>query len=583
MAAAAYRVRTRRFGAFVIMFCFPGAYVEIDDDHPSFRMLPPISKLKITAAGIWHNVVLCTVVGIALVLMPVLNHICYNFGDGILITQVHDRSFLKAVQPYSHFITGLDNQPVSSQNEWTDALLRTTDPTYRTGWCVAQASTPTVDTFTSVDPFRDCCAFLRQSYHPARPRQSSHSIRDRLSPLLQKQSPQLPIPPPQVPTYKYTTRNKGQAQWQGPKKPNKHSWEQCFHHSYDLPTNYYCARAKTHIVAQVQVGTPGVLPSKCLNNAHCAVGQVCTHIHLPFRQTLFVLSIAPTANPSSRVILSQTGSQRFWSQRSEPSFSTRPSVTRQPLNPRVDVIQGVRQRFSKRHLSSTKDSSSTAVSDERKVRSMASSRIAEKQPVSRHSSVLLHIGINEKNQSNSGFENSTSLVSIDTFSSQDYRNTSVRANYRDSSSASDESREGTTSTRGHSGIDQLIFYVGHPDQLQKAVSTSDYRVRSSVEWILSFGHPDPSSGWQELLRSLPGLFDTSFRYIVAVSSSLAVINAAPLYYVDGAYNVYWLLVMLSSVIKIGHKEKWAERILATGSVLFAVNMGAVVLSYFNLS
>mmetsp|Transcript_19818 Transcript_19818/g.27842 ORF Transcript_19818/g.27842 Transcript_19818/m.27842 type:complete len:85 (+) Transcript_19818:127-381(+) len=51
MAAAAYRVRTRRFGAFVIMFCFPGAYVEIDDDHPSFRMLPPISKLKITAAG----------------------------------------------------------------------------------------------------------------------------------------------------------------------------------------------------------------------------------------------------------------------------------------------------------------------------------------------------------------------------------------------------------------------------------------------------------------------------------------------------------------------------------------------------
>ena len=81
-----------------------------------------------------------------------------------------------------------------------------------------------------------------------------------------------------------------------------------------------------------------------------------------------------------------------------------------------------------------------------------------------------------------------------------------------------------------SNLNAHFLFVGRPPLLFSAVSLSSYRIRPSAEkWI-----PD---AFLSFMIALPDRVSWLLRYIIAVSLSLALLNAAPVHLVDGAASL----------------------------------------------
>eukprot|EP00457_Paulinella_chromatophora_P004479 gb/GEZN01004491.1/.p1 GENE.gb/GEZN01004491.1/~~gb/GEZN01004491.1/.p1 ORF type:complete len:569 (+),score=42.36 gb/GEZN01004491.1/:222-1928(+) len=123
LAASVDRVRTVHMGFSWCLF-FPVAYVSLDHHSASFQMLSAKRKLRIAAAGIWHNLALCAFCLVLSRLLPVILSGLYNYGVGIRIVNIDavQAPGLWALIPAGTRVIAVDNIPIISSQEWLQAL-----------------------------------------------------------------------------------------------------------------------------------------------------------------------------------------------------------------------------------------------------------------------------------------------------------------------------------------------------------------------------------------------------------------------------------------------------------------------------
>lgn len=86
-ALAAAREDVQLFGlGILIVFTIPIAYVQINNEQ--LFSLPLRNQLRITCAGIWHNIILATVAAAILVFSTWLWAPLYNLGTGIYVKTI---------------------------------------------------------------------------------------------------------------------------------------------------------------------------------------------------------------------------------------------------------------------------------------------------------------------------------------------------------------------------------------------------------------------------------------------------------------------------------------------------------------
>ncbi|XP_063242597.1 membrane-bound transcription factor site-2 protease isoform X2 [Bacillus rossius redtenbacheri] len=73
-----------------LVLVFPVAYVQLSGEQ--LRALPPRRQLRVTCAGVWHNVVLALVAALALLLLPLLLYPLYDTGSGVYVRHVQQGS-----------------------------------------------------------------------------------------------------------------------------------------------------------------------------------------------------------------------------------------------------------------------------------------------------------------------------------------------------------------------------------------------------------------------------------------------------------------------------------------------------------
>lgn len=77
---------------------FPGAFVELHSD--GYNALPSRHKLRVTAGGIWHNIVLCIACALMIASLPALQWPLYinniaapsfvPYGGGVVVAAIGD-------------------------------------------------------------------------------------------------------------------------------------------------------------------------------------------------------------------------------------------------------------------------------------------------------------------------------------------------------------------------------------------------------------------------------------------------------------------------------------------------------------
>lgn len=122
IAAASEGVRTEKVAIF-FMVVIPGALVELNSTAMSF--LPPWSALKVYCAGVWHNVVLCLITISALNLLPLLLFPFYSSNSGLVVTSVPQFSPLTGHINTKDVITVVNNYPMNEKNSWHNLLRKT--------------------------------------------------------------------------------------------------------------------------------------------------------------------------------------------------------------------------------------------------------------------------------------------------------------------------------------------------------------------------------------------------------------------------------------------------------------------------
>ncbi len=126
------RIKMRSFGIF-LMFIYPGAYVEFQTENMDF--LPPLKRLAIYCAGVWHNFltfVICALISVYLgfLITPFYKHAV----GGVTVSWVDQSSgFSKTVAP-GFTITQLNDCPISSEASWSSCLVSIMEST-DVGYC----------------------------------------------------------------------------------------------------------------------------------------------------------------------------------------------------------------------------------------------------------------------------------------------------------------------------------------------------------------------------------------------------------------------------------------------------------------
>lgn len=98
-ALAAAREDVQLFGlGILIVFTIPIAYVNINNEQ--LVALPLKNQLRITCAGIWHNIILATVAAAILVFSTWLWAPLYNVGTGVYVKSILPVSTIKIISRY---------------------------------------------------------------------------------------------------------------------------------------------------------------------------------------------------------------------------------------------------------------------------------------------------------------------------------------------------------------------------------------------------------------------------------------------------------------------------------------------------
>lgn len=141
LAAVVEQVRIEACGGF-IMAVYPGAFVELHSDQ--LDQLPPWGRLRVFAAGVWHNVVLASAALLLLNQMPAVLGGWYNYNMGAGILDVAAESSLSDALSVGDVLTGIDAQcTVSGAASWYGCLaeVKGSFDAGLTGVCVAAATT----------------------------------------------------------------------------------------------------------------------------------------------------------------------------------------------------------------------------------------------------------------------------------------------------------------------------------------------------------------------------------------------------------------------------------------------------------
>jgi len=69
-----------------ILFLYPGAFVELHTDQ--LDIITPFRKLRIFAAGVWHNFILALMAYLLSISLPMWLSPFYSTGEGVLVTRV---------------------------------------------------------------------------------------------------------------------------------------------------------------------------------------------------------------------------------------------------------------------------------------------------------------------------------------------------------------------------------------------------------------------------------------------------------------------------------------------------------------
>lgn len=165
LCAASWRVRTVRIGLVLAAAGFmPAAYVELQDDSNeeaapefdeevgrllpssrstsvSFPSLPPLQQLYITAAGIWHNFVLCMVCLVAIALLPCILAPFYanTTGSGVVVSHIdaiRSPALAAVMSPGYTRITHIDGVLMTDMSAFKHITDQTQLPAARTGHCI---------------------------------------------------------------------------------------------------------------------------------------------------------------------------------------------------------------------------------------------------------------------------------------------------------------------------------------------------------------------------------------------------------------------------------------------------------------
>ncbi|KAI4500217.1 hypothetical protein M0802_004634 [Mischocyttarus mexicanus] len=160
-ALAAVREDVQLYGVGMLLaFTIPVAFVNINNEQ--FESLPLRNRLRITCAGIWHNIILAALAAAILVLSTWFWAPLYNINNGVYIKSILSNSPLRGQTGLLEYdiIYKINNCPVKHSEDWYQCILNTIHRP-APGYCVKQSFIQEYD--ESVPPIQknngvvNCC------------------------------------------------------------------------------------------------------------------------------------------------------------------------------------------------------------------------------------------------------------------------------------------------------------------------------------------------------------------------------------------------------------------------------------------
>ncbi|XP_043210725.1 membrane-bound transcription factor site-2 protease-like [Amphibalanus amphitrite] len=170
-AVAAVREQVRVFGSgLLLVLVLPAAFVDVCSE--ALSALPPLRRLRVLCAGVWHNVVLCAAAAALLAALPLLTAPLYRVGQGAVVYSVYQDSPLHGATGLSagDLVTAVNECPVRSRRDWLSCLARAASEP-QTGYCVSTDLSATYDETIHHPYARDdtglveCCDASNSSSH----------------------------------------------------------------------------------------------------------------------------------------------------------------------------------------------------------------------------------------------------------------------------------------------------------------------------------------------------------------------------------------------------------------------------------
>ncbi|XP_076303710.1 membrane-bound transcription factor site-2 protease [Lasioglossum baleicum] len=138
-ALAAAREGVQLFGVGILLiFIIPVAFVYLS--MVQLRTLPLKNQLRVTCAGVWHNIVLATIAAVILMSSTLLWAPFYLYGNGVYIKTILPNSSLlgSAGLLEQDIVYKINDCYVKHSEDWTDCILNTTNQP-AVGYCVKQS------------------------------------------------------------------------------------------------------------------------------------------------------------------------------------------------------------------------------------------------------------------------------------------------------------------------------------------------------------------------------------------------------------------------------------------------------------
>jgi len=492
LAAAAYRVRTSRIGLFWMLF-FPGAFVELDETG-IFTKLPPIQRIKITTAGIWHNVILCLFCTFTILSLNILLSPFYAPPIGVGVVNVkHDiLPALAASLPKGAIITGLAGEPVSNLDDWYHILrtlhtapqLASLDEEQHLDF--SQSDSQSQDATLVIQAEKEASSYQRLLVELAHMPPTHSQDEDQLSSLLAAQDRKVTVKSPQ---------RRG-----------------------------ICVRAAA-LDAKVEENISS--PSSCCNFATSSQED----------------SINATSNGLC-----------FWRTRNSGERLTLPAMVQCDV-PSFQVRILVQQQSSER----TKCSYFCLAEIRKYVLPDAKPCAWDSHCSQFGDAVCLH-PILDEHPSSRGMRVLPIKFKMPKFPTNILDEEVERlTSPTESNSASED-----TLHDNREGHNRYLVFLGRPAELALAVHGSEFNPREFLERLFAWLIPLFPESWQHAFLGgwtftvrWPGMLLRLLKYVLSVSASLALLNAAPVHFADGALTARLVGQLIAQDAR---KQKLLQRI-----------------------